>query len=283
MNEKDTTEFLNSAMINGYLDILRSQQMSKNTIINYNSVLKRFNEFLIEDDIKLHDLKLADMYRYLETLSTYAAHSKNLHIACIQGIFTYMVEIGARTDIPIVKHMRAKIIRYEPDYIDRTTQLVYLNYLQKHTQRDQLIGAELMLATGLRISEIMSIDLVKDIEFRDDKAYLKVRKSKGRRGRICPVFNAELTPKLRQLIAMYFPIGSYKLNIIKSSYLYVNDLFYEKTGIRITPHILRYTFATERAAEGLNIDIIRRLLGHKFYTTTLMYIVENQQQIYNLI
>ena len=155
--------------------------------------------------------------------------------------------------------------------------------MKLHTAGDQVIGAELMLATGMRISELMAMDIVKDIEFRDNKAFVRVRRSKGRKERVCPVFDPELTPKLKMLISMYFPLGSYNLNLYPNAYLYANRLFFEKTGIKVTPHILRYTFATDRASGGLSIDIIRRLLGHKFYTTTLMYIVENQQQIYNLI
>lgn len=283
MTEFNLVKFENSAITNEYLSVLERKGMSSNTIINYTSALKRINDHLATVGIRHNDVTLSDIYTYIASLEHYAAQTRNLHLTCLQSFYTYMVEIGARTAIPITKHMRSKIDRQEPDYLPVTWQKVYISFLKNHCQGDQAIGAEIMLATGLRISELMEMDLVKDVEFRESKAYIRVRKSKGRKERICPVFNPELTPKIKQLITMYFPLGSYQLNLYHNAYLYANQMFYDKHKIKVTPHILRYTFATERAQEGLSIDIIRRLLGHRFYTTTLMYIVENQQQIYNLI
>ena len=283
MTENNILEFENQAISDEFLAVIENQGMSENTLINYNTVLKRVNLYLSDKQNKHHDVTLADMYNYIATLSDYKAQTRNLHLTCLNSFYSYMVSVGARRDIPITKHMRAKIERVEPDILDTSQRNKYLSFLARHSNGDQVIGAELMLASGLRISELISMDLVNDIEFRDDKAFIRVRKSKGRKERICPIFNPALTPKLRMLISMYFPLGSYNLNLYNNAYLYANQMFYKETGIKVTPHILRYTFATDRASEGLNIDIIRRLLGHRFYTTTLMYIVENQQTIYNLI
>ena len=283
MTENNILIYDNQAISDEFLGVIESQGMSKNTLINYNIVLKRVGLYLTDRQLRHHDVTLTDMYNYIATLTGYKAQTRNLHLACLKSFYEYMVSIGARRDIPLTKHMRAKIERVEPNFLDTSQRKKYLSFLALHSSGDQVIGAELMLATGLRISELMYMDLVNDIEFRDDKAFVRVRKSKGRKERICPVFNPNLTPKLKMLISMYFPLGSYNLNLYNNAYLYANQMFYKETGIKVTPHILRYTFATDRASEGLSIDIIRRLLGHKFYTTTLMYIVENQQQIYNLI
>ena len=283
MTDNSILEIENRAISDDFLAVLEDQGMSDNTLINYNTVLKRVNLYLLDKQLKHHDITLADMYAYIATLSNYKAQTRNLHLTCLNSFYSYMVSIGARRDIPILKHMRAKVDRTEPDYLDRSQRLKYISFLQKHSNGDQVVGAKIMLASGLRISEIMSMDLLRDIEFRDNKAFIRVRRSKSRKERICPIFDPNLTSELKSLISMYFPLGSYNLNLYNNSYLYANQKFYKETGIKVTPHILRYTFATDRASEGLSIDIIRRLLGHRFYTTTLMYIVENQQQIYNLI
>ena len=283
MTDNSILEIENKAFTDDFLAVLKDQGMADNTIINYSIVLKRLNLHLLGVQLKHSRVSLTDMYAYIATLSDYKAQTRNLHLACLKSFYEYLVSIGTRRDIPISKHMRAKIERKEPDYLDRSQRLKYISFLQKHSNGDQVVGAKIMLAAGLRISEIMSMDLLRDIEFRDNKAFIRVRRSKGRKERICPIFDPELTSELKSLISMYFPLGSYNLNLYNNAYLYANRMFYETTGIKVTPHILRYSFATDRASEGLSIDIIRRLLGHRFYTTTLMYIVENQQQIYNLI
>ena len=283
MTDNSVLEIENKAFTDDFLAVLEDQGLSDNTLINYSIVLKRLNLYLVGLHLKHSLVSLTDMYAYIATLSDYKAQTKNLHLACLKSFYEYLVSIGTRRDIPITKHMRAKVERKEPDYLDRSQRIRYINYLQRHSNGDQTIGAKLMIATGMRISELMSMDLVKDIEFRDSKAFIRVRRSKGRKERICPIFDPDLTQELKSLISMYFPLGSYNLNLYPNAYLYANQMYYRDTGVKVTPHILRYTFATDRASEGLSIDIIRRLLGHKYYTTTLMYTVENQQQIYNLI
>ena len=283
MTENNILEFENKALCEDFLAVLENQGMSNHTLINYNIVLKRLNLYLVDKQLQHKNVTLADMYSYIATLSDYKPQTKNLHLASMSSFYSYLVSTGIRRDVPLVKHMRARIERVEPDFLDYEQRQLYLRFLERHSAGDQVIGAKLMLASGLRVSELMALDLVKDIEFRDEKAFIRVRKSKARKERICPVFDPSLTPELRTLISMYYRLGSYKLNLYPNAYLYANKIFLKKTDIKVTPHVLRYAFATDRASEGLSIDIIRRLLGHKFYTTTLMYIVENQQQIYNLI
>lgn len=283
MNEIEKIKRENESITSEFLDILRIRKVANNTLVNYNVALKRINAHLETVSMSHRELNISHIYAYLETFTEYSANTRNAHLSCLYSFYSYMCEINARTDIPISKNMRARIERSEIDYLTPEEQQLYFSYLKQHTRQDQLFGAKIMLYGGLRISEVMNLDIVKDIEIRENKAYIKVRKSKSRKERVCPIFNYEFTEIIKNYQSLYFKLGQYKLNLGRNAYLYINKKFKEEHDIHVYPHKLRYTFATERAIEGHTIDIIRRLLGHQFYTTTLMYIVENQQQIYNLI
>ncbi len=45
----------------------------------------------------------------------------------------------------------------------------------------------------------------------------------------------------------------------------------KRTGVKITAHMLRYTFATQLVNAGCDVTTIQQLLGHKCLTTTMIY------------
>jgi integrase/recombinase XerD len=51
-----------------------------------------------------------------------------------------------------------------------------------------------------------------------------------------------------------------------------------KTGISFTPHMLRHTYATELHAQGVDVGIIQKLLGHEQVQTTIQTYVHPSEQ-----
>ena len=139
---------------------------------------------------------------------------------------------------------------------------------------------ELMYATGLRVSELVTLEY-SNIDLHN--SIIRVT-GKGKKDRIIPV---------GETAAYYLEIytNEYRNNLInKRSY---NELFLNnhgnpitrhgfnfileniriKTGIEkeITPHILRHSFATHLLERGADLRSIQEMLGHENLSTTNIY------------
>ena len=156
--------------------------------------------------------------------------------------------------------------------------------------RDQvliLLTSEL----GFRIGEILGIDYTKDIDyenhsvrvcFRDDNANdARAKNAEERKGRL----SADTYDFLLFYISEYWDI------LRRQNYLFINitgetegkpmqvasvyDMFHrmeKKTGIKITPHMLRRYFANARWDSGWPLELVSQSLGHRHLDTTTRYL-----------
>lgn len=157
----------------------------------------------------------------------------------------------------------------------------------KTTQRDIAI-IELIYAAGLRVSELVSLDL-QDLDM--GKRVIKVL-GKGKRERLVPFHKiaakrlAEYMKGERSEIVKCADIG--KKNNIQADALFLNKRggrlsdravrnivkdYFEKSGIDadVHPHMLRHSFATHVLNGGADLRSVQELLGHIDLATTQIY------------
>ena len=144
-------------------------------------------------------------------------------------------------------------------------------------QRDLLI-LEMLYGTGVRVGELVNIK-VKDIDL-SSKSILIL--GKGNKERI-----VRYGDYCAEILKMYLNDGHYKLNG-SSEYLFLNnnggpltdrgvryllDKIISKTTIekKISPHMIRHSFATHLLNEGCDILTVQELLGHESLTATSIY------------
>jgi len=150
--------------------------------------------------------------------------------------------------------------------------------------RDRLI-LSLLYSSGLRVSELVSLR-INDID--PDERTIRIR-GKGDKDRI--VLFDENT---RDLLMDYL-----KRRIHESEYLFLNRFgdpltpryvqmmiknYARKAGIKkkVTPHILRHSFATHLLKNGVDIRAIQQLLGHSNLSTTQIYTSVDMQTLKNV-
>ena len=128
---------------------------------------------------------------------------------------------------------------------------------------------------GFRIGEILGIDYTKDIDyenheirvdFRDDNENdARAKNAEERRGRISrDTFDFSLFINIK---------GDTAGKPLKVDSVY--DMFErmgKKTGIRITPHMLRRYYANTRWEANWPLEMISQALGHKHLDTTIRYL-----------
>jgi len=121
---------------------------------------------------------------------------------------------------------------------------------------------------GLRISEARNIQ-IKDIQ----KEWISIT-GKGNKTRDIPL-ETHLQDTIKKYLEIYTPKKYlFEKNGIKmsdSQFRYIIEKPFKKIGIKVTPHQLRHSFATEMLNNGARINDVSELLGHEFISTTQIY------------
>ena len=159
------------------------------------------------------------------------------------------------------------------------------------SRRDKAM-LELLYATGLRVTELVSLDVV-DIALESDPVTVRCM-GKGERERILPLHQRPVD-ELRQYIfhvrprlvrnrrepALFVNRRGERLTrqgfwlILKN---YARDAHLDKT---ITPHTLRHTYATHMLSGGMPLRNVQDALGHASISTTQIYthLTDDQKRV----
>jgi integrase/recombinase XerD len=149
---------------------------------------------------------------------------------------------------------------------------------------------ELMYATGLRVTELVSLD-VTDIQIDAEKPYVRLV-GKGNRERQIPLLEQpaqEVTeyvrfarPRLvgeRAEAALFVNRRGERLT--RQGFWLILKGYSTEAGIqgRVTPHTLRHSFATHMLRGGMDIHKVQELLGHANISTTQVYTQVSREHI----
>ena len=142
-------------------------------------------------------------------------------------------------------------------------------------KRDRLIIL-LLYGTGLRVSEVCNLK-IEDIDFK--RGILIVKGGKGAKDRVVPIPDFLLKEiedylKTREDGSEYLFVEvrrEKKDRISPKTVWYLLKKYGEKAGIRVTPHMLRHSFATHMLEKGVDIRVIQEILGHSNLSTTQIY------------
>jgi integrase/recombinase XerD len=156
--------------------------------------------------------------------------------------------------------------------------LAQLEGEQPHVLRDRAM-LELLYATGMRVSELVSLDCP-DLNLDDDVVRCR---GKGDKQRQIP-----FGQKARQAVVRYRESGRAHLagrrdcdalflnhhgdRLTRQGFWLIIKAYAKGAGIeRITPHTLRHSFATHMLGNGADLRSVQELLGHSSITTTQVY------------
>ena len=283
------------SLVKQYLDYLEVERgRSKKTVENYGHYLKRFLDWAKIDIPKGIDADLIREYRlYLNRVEDNLGHTlkkitQNYHIIALRNFLKYLakrdIKSMAAEKIELAKQTPRQVDFLEGEELERL--LASPAGVSPRALRDKAL-LELLFSTGLRVSELCqldrdSINLEKGefsvrgkgekirLVFLSGRAkealenYLKTRKDidaalfirypKSKKPELAQARqkNLRLTPRSVQRIVKHYSI---------------------KAGIskKVTPHVLRHSFATDLLTGGADIRSVQTMLGHSSITTTQIY------------
>ena len=204
-------------------------------------------------------------------------------VACIRGFFRFLVVSGRRADNPAAELEGPRAWKTLPKFLslDDVDSLMQSPDLgEPRGLRDRAL-IELLYATGLRVSEIVSL---RQQDLNLEAGYLTCT-GKGRKQRIVPI-GEEAAAWMRRYITEARPA---LLKRRSSSRLFVNarggaaltrvgiwkilKAHGQRAGVRapLSPHVLRHSFATHLLERGADLRAIQMMLGHSDLSTTQIY------------
>lgn len=257
---------------------------SKLTVKNYALDLDKFNVYLDENHLNYLKLSKDDIRNYLKYLDSIKLKNSSISrtLSSLRSFYSYLVIQNKIKLNPFKLIRNPKKENKLPIFLSYEEFIEILNKIKDDNDlsiRNKLI-IEMLYATGLRVSELTNIKL-DDININDKSIRVM---GKGQKMRI--VYFGDYA---KDLLVDYLNNNRNELLKAKSSkYLFINKngnrltfrgveyLFDEISKVssvkyKISPHVLRHTFATHLLQEGADLRSVQTLLGHSSLATTQIY------------
>ena len=274
---------LNDALAN-YTESLRQEHKANATVIAYTKDIDQFNEFLGQQQkttVELVDQNDVDAFKDLLKKQRYTGKSISRKINSIKSFFRFLIANGVVAENPARVTVHPKIDN-EPPRI-----LAKLEYraLRDACRSDIRISAivELLLQTGVRISELAALEL-NDVDFERDLIAIQAQNSRD--SRRIPLNKAaknslmdylKIRPKAREKI--FFLTKTCRPFLVRNIRTAIDRYFRIAGIVSAKVNDLRHTFIIEQLKAGTPMVYVSQLVGHKRITTTEKYLklIENSE------
>jgi len=288
-----------------YIEIEKGRSL--NTVSNYDHYLSRFLDFIKNDNpANINDEIVREFRLWLNRQSTgnnratgdtLSKKTQNYYLIALRAFLKYL----ARQEVKTLSAERIELAKVGERSLDLITHLELSRLLESPNGtdlkdlRDKAI-LELLFSTGLRVSELCSLN--RDLDLRSDE--LSIR---GKGGKVRVVFISDeakdavkkyLSARKDMSDALFIQIASPKpgLGTTKkqksvsptSGNMDVKSLTRRsierivkqhaiKAGIskKVTPHVMRHMFATDLLSNGADLRSVQAILGHANIGTTQIY------------
>lgn len=273
--------------VNLFIEHMTLVKKSQKTIKNYRAQLLSFNNYVNElhnRPVYLEEIQPDDMEKYLYNVLSEDRYSdshrynmitafKSLYRFCTQKEYCE-VNVGK-----LVKYV--KVRTQERTFISEIELMRITKNIGQPTVKALI---QSIFYTGLRLSEAVSIRL-DDIDFEHDTVF--VRKGKGGKERTIPLHS-----KLKRILKDYFDndrvdMGTdyfFSSRTGRISAVYVEEVLRDTVKLlgiekKITPHVLRHSFASNLIERGADLFRVQKLLGHKHLKTTSIYLHTSMEEL----
>jgi len=269
--------------IEKFLDFARVQKgLSGKSIDSYKKDLLKFSKYLMDENLSLEGLKRFQFRGFLAELNSQKLNNKSINrvLASVKGFIKYKIRFGYRDTAGILEVESQKESKKIPEFLfdDEMEQLISFTCESKEDYRDRAIF-ELLFSTGLRVSELVGLNL-DDINNRDElKIHGKGNKDRlvvyGKKCRSCLMDYISVRDKfiIRENNETALFLNKYGDRLTDRGVRYLLTMRIKQMSLvkNISPHSLRHSFATSLIRNGADIRTVQTLLGHSSLSTTQIY------------
>jgi len=278
-------------LINDFINYLKNDKnYSKHTILSYENDLMQFLNYLLllNKIVKIKEINHIVLRKYIVYLkeNKYSRRSIARKTSTARSFFKYLLKEGLINSNPALNLITPKIDKKLPYflYIQEVNRLIESAESGKPQGiRDKTI-LEMLYGTGMRVNEIVNLN-IGDIDINEKIVRVF---GKGSKERILPLSNPCIKAIKKYLFIRnkyYTKINSSRKNdeafllnrfggrLTARSICRIINKYMEMTGLnkKISPHVLRHTFATHLLGGGADLRSVQELLGHESLSTTQIY------------
>ncbi len=264
-----------------YLEVERG--LSENTISAYRRDLAKLEVFARDNGKKLDQLTASDIRSFLRQLHRQGLSHRSIAraLSAAKGLYRFAAAERIAAVDPTEQVESPRVPRSLPRYLslEEVDQILAAPDTKTPSGLRDRTMLETLYATGLRVSELVSLRLD---DLYIDAGYLRC-KGKGRKERIVP-----LGRSAAKWLRRYLSRGRSELSAKTGPWVFPNRLgtrmtrqrFWQilqgcgkKCGIRrrLSPHVVRHSFATHLLERGADLRSLQLMLGHSDIGTTQIY------------
>ena len=276
--------------IHNFIQYLHQEkQTSENTELSYERDLKKMSLYLTELGVNRVDAvtpEVLNSYIIEQEQSGLKPATVSRSIASMKAFFHYEELEQKISDDPALNLKAPKVEKKAPSILTTEETDRLLSQPKENSPkglRDKAM-LELLYATGIRVSELISLKLT-DVDL--STGYITC--VDAHKERVIPI-----TPVAKDTLVRYIREGRPQLVKDENSvWLFTNcsgeamsrqgfwkliKSYGKRAGIEseITPHILRHSFAAHLVCSGADLKIVQEILGHSDISTTQVYAHMNQ-------
>ena len=269
---------MNRELVNFFCDHLAiERRLSPHTITSYSTDLEQFTAFIAPAE--LLQVKALTIRKWLISLSDDSIQNRSINrkLATLRTFYKYLLRTGKIEENPMTSIRMVKTTKKIPQFV-RESEMENLVENRKIASnfseaRDELI-LFLLYGTGIRLAELISL--------QNNQVNLAAKTirviGKRNKERVIPIPGL-----LIDLIVTYRNFCTVEhANLLltdKGEPLYpmfVQRLVKKNLGEysqleKLSPHVLRHTYATHLLNKGANLNAIKELLGHANLAATQVY------------
>jgi tyrosine recombinase XerC len=257
---------------------------SPHTIASYKRDLLQLAQYLEERGVGIKGVDNISLRGFLTVLYERGEKKSTVgrKLAAIRSFFQYCVRKGWMEDNPAKVVSTPKQDKPVPSFLSEEEMEEFLDLPRTNKPLDlrDVALLELLYATGIRVSELVGINL-EDLKFTE--RLVRIR-GKGKKERLVP-FGSKAEESLRAYLRVRSKINKGQ---IEEKPLFLNyrgkklssrsvertvDKYILRSALsrKISPHSLRHSFASHLLSRGADLRVIQELLGHESLATTQKY------------
>ncbi len=268
-------------LIEAFLEMLAAERgAARNTLAAYQADLEDFAAFATARGVALAACDAALLQAYMAGLTRagLAARTAARRLSALRQFHRFLLREGVRADEPTALLDAPRLPKALPKYLSEGEVDALLAASAALLGRRGVVARaalEILYATGLRVSELLTLPRR---ALAGDAAVLLVR-GKGGKERIVPLSDAArqaaaALAALDDKSAFLFAGRDKRLPLTRQAFFLLLKDVALAAGLdpaRVSPHVLRHSFASHLLARGADLRSLQLLLGHADIATTQIY------------
>jgi integrase/recombinase XerD len=280
--------------VDAFLEMLTVERAAaRNTIESYTNDLSDFSEFAASRRQATTGVDADTCQEYMASLHArgLSARTAARRLSALRQFHLFLLKEGVRNDDPTSQLDMPRLPKPLPKFLAESEVDALLQAAARKPGRPGALARaalELLYATGMRVSELLSLPRAA----LGAKAEVMIIKGKGGKERMLPLSDAAKEAATALVTATeakskwLFPGRDPKQSLTRQAFFLLLKQVAVEAGLdpaRVSPHVLRHSFASHMLARGADLRSLQLLLGHADISTVQIYTHVQTERLRKLV